>query len=239
MGPRASGSDILLHVAPTAHSVCVVYHTKPAKFKLPPNAEQQPQIVRIDTDGTIHFENGESRIVDNIILCTGYEYSFPFLTNESGITVERGKRVNHVYKHMFNIEHPSMVFIGLNYPVVPFPFLDIQARFLLSVMTGQTKLPSQAKMLTDCKADYVTREREGIPHKHSHRLSNQFVFIRELIKMGGLEPHPPKYEELNDAVFECRKYDLLNYRKYDYSVSETSDGEVVISKHLRPGETLV
>ena len=239
MGSRASGGDILLHVAPIAHSVCLVYHTKPAVFKIPPNSEQQPEITAIDTDGRVHFKNGESRVVDDIILCTGYQFGFPFLTSDSGITVEAGKRVNHVYKHTFNIEHPSMVFVGLNYPVVPFPFLDVQARFAMSVLTGDTKLPPREEMLTDTKSDYVARSKEGIPHKHSHRLTDQFVFIRELVQIAGLKPHPLKYEKLNKIVFEARKYNLLNFRKYDYSVTERSDGEVVITKHLRAGETLV
>ena len=239
MGPRASGSDILLHVAPLAHSVVLVYHTTRALYKLPPNAEQQPSIVGIATDGTVHFENGESRIVDDIILCTGYEYHFPFLTSDSGITVEAGKRVNHVYKHTFNIQHPSMVFIGLNYPVVPFPFFDVHVRFVLSVLTGHTQLPSQEDMLADCRADYDRRLGQGIPFKHSHRLSNQFSFINELIEMAGLKPHPPKYEKLNKMTFESRKFDLLNFRKYEYRVSESSESDVEITRHLRSGGTLV
>ncbi|CAI8023408.1 Thiol-specific monooxygenase [Geodia barretti] len=85
VGPRASSSDILLHVAPLAHSA--------------------------------------------------------------------GKCVNHVYKHTFNIQHPSMVFVGLNYPVVPFSFLRVQVRFVLSVLTGHMQLLSQEDMLADCRAD--------------------------------------------------------------------------------------
>ena len=216
-----------------------MYHTSPALYTLPPNAEQQPSIAGIDTDGTVHFVNGESRVVDDIILCTGYQYNFPFLSNDSGITVEAGKRVKHLYKHTFNIEHPSVVFVGLNYPVVPFPFFDVQVRFILSVLTGQTQLPSREDMLADCKADYTRRLQQGVPFKHTHRLANQFLFIDELIEIAGLEAHPPKYKKLNQITFESRKFDVLNFRKYEYRVSERNDGEVDITRHLHSGETLV
>lgn len=229
----------MLHVSPVARSVCLVYNTTPAVYKLPPNAEQQPAITGIDTDGTIHFKNGDSRIVDDIILCTGYEYDFPFLGSGSGIAVEAGKCIKHIYKQTFNIQHPSMVFIGLNYPVVPFPFIDVQVRFVFSVLTGQTQLPSQEDMLANCKADYTRKLQEGIPFKHTHRLPNQFATIREYVQMAGLKPHPAKYEKLNKMSYEGRKYDFLNFRKYDYEVSENSEGVVVITKYLHNGETLV
>ena len=57
--------------------------------------------------------------------------------------------------------------------------------------------------------------------------------------MAGLEPHPPKYEKLNQITFESRKFDVLNFRKYEYRVSERNDGEVDITRYLRSGETLV
>ena len=52
-------------------------------------------------------------------------------------------------------------------------------------------------------------------------------------------PHPPKYEKLNKMTFESRKFDLLNFRKYEYRVSESSESEVEITRHLPSGETLV
>ena len=231
VGTMPSGCETLIQVSPVASSICLVYHTAPVQFKLPPNAEQQPQIVGIDTDGTVHFQNGQSRVVDEIILCTGYQYNYPFLSSDSGITVEAGKRVKHLYKHMFNIEHPSIALIGLNYPVCPFSFFDVQARFILSVLTGQTQLPSQEDMLKECLSMYAKQAQEGIPLKHTHRILAQMPFIKELTNMAGLEQHPPKYEK-REVLYEFRKYDLLNFRKYEYSFKENSEGEVIVTREL-------
>ena len=235
VGTMPSGCDTLIQVSPVASSICLVYHNSPVQFKLPPNAEQQPQIVGIDTDGTVHFENGESRVVDEIILCTGYQYNYPFLSSDSGIEVEAGKCVKHLYKHMFNIEHPSMVFVGLNYPVCPFAFFDVQARFILSVLTGQTQLPSQEDMIAECLSEYARKSREGVPLKHNHRLVHQMPFIKELTEMAGLKPHPPKYEKL-EVLYEYKKYDLLNYRKYEYSFNENSKGEIEVTRQFHTAE---
>ena len=114
----------MLYAAPIAKEVYLVYHSTMVQYKLPCNVKLLPSITQIEADGIVHFKNGESHPVDELILCTGYQYSYPFLTNESGIQIEEGgKHVTPLYKHMFNISHPSMVFIGLNYPVLPFPFL--------------------------------------------------------------------------------------------------------------------
>jgi hypothetical protein len=45
----------------------------------------------------------------------GYEYSFPFLTASCGISVKE-RRVGPLYKHLLNIRHPTMAFIGKMFP---------------------------------------------------------------------------------------------------------------------------
>lgn len=42
----------------------------------------------------------------------GYNYSFPFLSMDCGVYIE-DNIVNPLYKCIFNIEYPSMVFIGV------------------------------------------------------------------------------------------------------------------------------
>jgi hypothetical protein len=45
----------------------------------------------------------------------GYKYSFPFLTASCGISVKE-RRVGPLYKHLLNIRHPTMAFIGKMFP---------------------------------------------------------------------------------------------------------------------------
>lgn len=240
VGARASGTDIMVEIASYADSVFMVYRNENrVEYRLPPNVEQLPSIVAIDTNGTIHFENGVSRIVDDVILCTGYEYSYPFLTNESGIRVESGKRVAPLYKHIFNVLHPSMVFMGINYPLVPFPSFDVQVQLIISVLAGKIRLPSQDKMKKDCEENYSRQLEQGVPHRHTHRLIKPFSFVEELAQMAGIEPLAPKYKLLYHTCKMQRKYDALNYKKYNYTLSENSSGRITITRHLCAGETLI
>lgn len=69
-------------------------------------------------------------VVDALIFCTGYNFKFPFLDKSTKISVD-DNYVKPLYKHMFNVEHPSMSFVGIPMGVVPFPFFHVQVLFLI------------------------------------------------------------------------------------------------------------
>lgn len=74
------------------------------------------------------LSDGQILIADAFILCTGYEYDLPFLGEDSGIEVIEGKYIRPLYKHFVNIEHPTMAFIGLQFPSIPFVIAYVQVR---------------------------------------------------------------------------------------------------------------
>lgn len=51
------------------------------------------------------------------MLATGYNYDFSFLDPACGIVVKPDKVVSPVYQHMVNIEHPTMMLLGLPWTV--------------------------------------------------------------------------------------------------------------------------
>ena len=239
VGAKASGTDIMYQIAPGADSVCLVYHTNPVKYKLPPNVELLPSIAEVDSNGTVHFENGERRTVDDIILCTGYQYHFPFLSSKSGVRVEFGKRVAPLYKHIFNIAHPSMAFIGLNHQILPFPLFNVQVQCVLSVFTGKVQLPSQTHMEEECETRFRRRLDQGYSPTHAHALENQFPYFQDLIQMADLKPLPSVCERLYNHVKRERQCDTENYRKFDYTIKKAECGDFTFTKVLRLGEKLV
>ena len=93
--------------------------------------------------------DGVTEEIDDVILCTGYEYNFPFLEAiaEKLPLSWSNKCVTPLYKHIFHLKYPSISFIGLPYSVVPFMLFEIQAYFVASVYTGKTLLP-------DVKCEY-------------------------------------------------------------------------------------
>lgn len=185
---------------------------------LPSNIEQLPSIDIVEKDGTVSFTNNEKRHVDSIILCTGYDYTFPFLTDECGIRVE-DRRIISLYKHTFNSLYPSMAFMGVNFRVVPFPYFDLQVRWILSVWSGEKHLPSTAEMAAASDLDYRERLEKGFPLHHAHRLGPlQWDFYRELAEMSGRQPLDPVLQMLYEETSEKRTTDLTNYKNAEFKI---------------------
>lgn len=85
-----------------------------APFKHPHLTVKKP-ISRYDAEtGTIFFEDG-SRVddVDHIIYGTGFSFSFPFLPHVQERVKKAYRRLPGVYQHTWDIEDPSLAFVGL------------------------------------------------------------------------------------------------------------------------------
>ena len=77
-GAASSGQDICLQAANHAEKV-YLSHKNTLSCKLPENVEQHRPIKSVSRNGTVLFEDGQEMKVDAILLCTGYNFSFPFL----------------------------------------------------------------------------------------------------------------------------------------------------------------
>lgn len=95
----------------------------------------------------VRFVNGRvEKDVDAIVFCTGYFYSFPFLSSLDPPLISDGTRTQHLYKHMFYIHHPTLVFIALNQKIIPFPLSEGQGAVIARVWANRLALPSKASM---------------------------------------------------------------------------------------------
>jgi hypothetical protein len=73
------------------------------------------QIVRLDAEaGRMHFADG-SHIdnVDHIIFGTGYTFSLPFLPHVQSRIKSAYRRLPGVCQHTWDIEDPSLTFVGM------------------------------------------------------------------------------------------------------------------------------
>lgn len=61
-----------------AKSITFSYRSKPLGFKWPAGFEEHPLLLKVDGD-IAHFQDGTTKKVDAIVLCTGYKHYFPFL----------------------------------------------------------------------------------------------------------------------------------------------------------------
>lgn len=71
----------------------------------------------------------------------GYNFTYPFLSVDCGIFVDENF-VQPLYKQTFNIEHPTMVFIGIPFTVATTRLFDLQVNnFFFVINTNHMYLP--------------------------------------------------------------------------------------------------
>lgn len=83
-----------------------------------PKIAIKPAISRLDPEtGKVHFTDGtQLDKVDHIIYGTGYTFSFPFLPEVQSRVKNAYRRLPGVYQHTWNIEDPTLTFVGMVCP---------------------------------------------------------------------------------------------------------------------------
>ncbi|KAL2863323.1 putative flavin dependent monooxygenase [Aspergillus lucknowensis] len=95
----------------------------------------------------VRFADGRiENDIDSIVFCTGFLYSFPFLSSLNPPIITHGRRVQNTYQHLFYIYNPTLVFPVLAQRVVPFPLSENQAAVFSRVWSGRLSLPTAAEM---------------------------------------------------------------------------------------------
>uniref|UniRef100_A0A8C5KVZ2 Flavin-containing monooxygenase n=1 Tax=Jaculus jaculus TaxID=51337 RepID=A0A8C5KVZ2_JACJA len=100
------------------------------------------------TETSAIFEDGTEESIDAVIFATGYNFSFPFLDDDSGILDSQ----HSMFKLVFpvQLEKPTLAFIGILQPAgAIIPTSELQSRWVVHVFKGLKKLPSESDMLAD------------------------------------------------------------------------------------------
>lgn len=148
-----------------------------------------PNIEEFSANG-VTFEDGAHVEADVVILCTGYNLSFPFLSKSCGVTVAD----NHVdlYKYVWPAEATEaapMAFIGLIQPLGSImPISELQARWFAQVVSGNLALPRPDARRRDMQRKAVAMARR---YKRSKRHTIQVDYIPycdELAQQFGAKP---------------------------------------------------
>ncbi|XP_061180444.1 dimethylaniline monooxygenase [N-oxide-forming] 4-like [Saccostrea echinata] len=223
LGCNYSGEDISLHVVQFAKKVFACHRRKPEGFtpSFPKEIEQRPPFVRMTNDSVV-FPDGSCEKVDAVIFCTGYRYSFPFLKDD--IITIKDERIQPIYKHMFHIEYPNLIFIGIARQILYFPQYYEMAKLAALVFAGKVKLPSKEEMMADSEADFQSRLKEGKPSTFAHcfgdiNFGRRFRYNEELAKLGGFDPLPPVLEMIFRDIADERFMNLPHCNKISYRIT--------------------
>ncbi|XP_071448250.1 uncharacterized protein [Hetaerina americana] len=218
LGASASGIDISVEISHVAKEVFLC-HRLPhqTKLPLPDNVKQSPSVVSA-FDGGFILEDGRKCEADVFLYCTGYHYSFPFLSADCKIQVKE-QCVQPLYKHLINIEYPSMCLVGLPFTVLPFVMFDYQVQFFLKTLDQSVKLPSKEEMEQDCKEDLQKRLNLGMPTRHAHKMDilqwEYFDYLANAVKISKL---PLVKRKIYENIRISMRSDLMNYKKYRYEI---------------------
>lgn len=150
VGNASSGLDIASQISRHSKSPLLlsVHEPTPDENLEHVRAEEVPAIEEfLVKEKGVRFTDGRvEKDLDAILYCTGYLFSFPFLESLIPGLVSNGTRVYGLYKHLFNIDHPTLVFPGLPIRVVPFPVSEAHAAAFARVWSNSLALPSVKEM---------------------------------------------------------------------------------------------
>lgn len=167
VGAGPSGTDCVIEISKKAYQVTWSHHVERlAVTHFGENVNQKPDIKEIRKNGVL-FVDESYQEYSVIIYCTGYRYSFPFLSVDCGIACDND-RVYPLFKHCLNINKPTMAIIGIPNYICPNQMFDLQLRFVLTFMTGRKQLPSKEEMLADTEQEIAERKERGLPLKKFH-----------------------------------------------------------------------
>jgi hypothetical protein len=105
----------------------------------------------------VEFADGSSEAADQIIYCTGYRTSFPFL--DRGLVAAPGNELP-LFHRVFKPELPSIAFIGLAQPVGPtIRLVEAQSKWVAAYLAGVYALPGYEEMKAAMSADSERQRR--------------------------------------------------------------------------------
>lgn len=164
-----------------------------------------------------------------VLYCTGYEFTFPFLSVDSNLSCY-DNYIQPLYKHCININRPSLAIIGLIFLNCPFQTFDLQLRFVLKFITGKLLLPSRDEMLADTARDMSERSSRGLSHRKAHSFGEgyQEIYYADLATTAQVEPIKPYVTKLYNETRMNAKQDLTTFRHYKFTIIDDENFESVL-----------
>jgi hypothetical protein len=201
IGGRASGSDLAREISEYAQHIYVSDTTCPPGDD--PATQNKvtwvPKTLGILDGDQIQFQDcSVTPKVDTIIFCSGYDYSFPFVNEQSNLEFsakEGDRRIMPLYQQLWHAQYPNLAFVGLPHSVVPFPFFELQAEATYGQWNQKPPTtedqvimpPSHEERRKLAQEDAVSGGSKGGRIQDTHFLgSGQWDLCRDMAKLAGL-----------------------------------------------------
>lgn len=219
IGAGPSGIDITYEVSRVAKQVTWSHRrTNPSVTDFSANVNIKPDVSKITPTGAV-FTDGSFQEYTKIVYCTGYKYSFPFLSVDCGLTVD-AKCIEPLFKQCLNINRPTMAVFGINNTILPNQLFDLQARFCLTFMTGRKQMPSKQEMLDDLERETAALKAKGLSKSQMHNFGPaiQASYFDDLAVFAEIEPIKPVISAMFTKAIDKLVSDTANFRKVNYKI---------------------
>ncbi len=128
--------------------------------------------------------------IDQVILCTGYHFSHPFLPDlheddtlpqdaSDTVLVTDGTQMHNLHKDIFYIPDPTLSFVGVPFYTATFTCFEFQAIAVAAVLSGRAWLPREEEM----REEYRRRvETKGYGRAFHSLRDQQVAYANELLE---------------------------------------------------------
>ncbi len=142
------------------------------KIKIKPNIKKL-------NGNTVLFDDGTEESFDILIHCTGYKMTFPFFDKDF---LDPKDNEVPLYHKVVHPEHENLFFLGLIQPLgAIMPLSEVQAKWIASLLSGKSKLPSREKMQKTI-AENRTEMRKRYKDSLRHTVQVDFYPYKRLIE---------------------------------------------------------
>ncbi|KAL6417414.1 hypothetical protein ACFW04_012765 [Cataglyphis niger] len=180
--------------------------------------------------GNVFFRDGSSAEVDSFIYCTGYKFTYPFMSTKVEIRTD-DNHVEPIYKLLVHMDYTNPFFMGLSAIMILFPMFHIQAKYILEVLEGRIQLPSSQRMREEYEIEKKSLLDQGIQLRHINKLKDrQWAYYDEIAAAANVSSFPPVIRKIFDHVIDMRDINFTTYKNYQYRINNNENFNVSYCK---------
>lgn len=203
-------------------SVTISHRTQATGYDWPENWEEKPLLTRVENN-TCYFKDGSSKHIDAIILCTGYQHHFPFLTSELKLKTNNRLWPLGLYKGVVFEKNPQLFYLGMQDQYYTFNMFDAQAWFARDVMLNRIALPSISTMQQDSQR---WRAREESLRDAAQQIYFQGDYVKDLLQFTDYPAFDIDAVNQLFVLWKQQKHaDIMGYRNQTYASVMTGNAQ--------------
>lgn len=213
VGAAASGEDISEELAAVAELVVLSAASFATEAPAGSSVRRKPMLAELLCDGQAVFTDGSRELFTNVLLATGYVFSYPYLP--TGVLSGDDNALGPLFEQLFAVRASSLALIGLPWKVAPFPLMEMQAQLVARVLSGAALLPAQMEMERHADEFEARLSPRGpVKRRHAHAMSvdEQFDYLDRLATLAGVPPLPPWRKQLFEEARTAKRLQPGAYR---------------------------